>query len=129
MKRSSDRILTTHTGSLARPPELLRMLSGQSQGQKAPARFAGVLREAINDCVREQAECGIDIVSDGELGKPQFADYVADRLNGLEGQSDRAGSSIRPSARSRFRATPLGLPSNRLELGSPPPAAPCARDR
>ena len=98
MKRSTDRTLTTHTGSLARPPELLRMLSGQSQGQKAPARFAGVLREAINNCVREQAECGIDIVSDGELGKPQFADYVADRLNGLEGQSDRAGF-VNPSQR------------------------------
>jgi len=99
MKRSTDRILTTHTGSLARPPELLQMLAARSNGQEVDsAAFAGALRSAVSRSVREQAESGIDIVSDGELGKPQFSDYVADRLDGLEGQSPRAGF-VNPSQR------------------------------
>jgi 5-methyltetrahydropteroyltriglutamate--homocysteine methyltransferase len=92
------RILTTHTGSLARPPELLAALGGLGRGEQPPAGYAGALRRAVAGCVREQAENGVDIVSDGELGKPQFADYVAYRLNGLEGQSDRAGF-VNPSQR------------------------------
>jgi 5-methyltetrahydropteroyltriglutamate--homocysteine methyltransferase len=98
MKRSTNRILTTHTGSLARSPQLLAMLAGSTQGQKPPAEFGAVLRDAVADCVREQADNGIDVVSDGELGKPQFADYVADRLNGLEGQSEQVGF-VNPSQR------------------------------
>jgi 5-methyltetrahydropteroyltriglutamate--homocysteine methyltransferase len=98
MKRSSSRILTTHTGSLARPPELLAALADLGRGDAAPAGYADALRQAVGACVREQADNGVDVISDGELGKPQFADYVAYRLNGLEGQSDRAGF-VNPSQR------------------------------
>jgi 5-methyltetrahydropteroyltriglutamate--homocysteine methyltransferase len=96
VKRSSERILTTHTGSLARPPELLDELQAGSTARD-PA-FSDLLRASVRQIVREQAENGVDVVSDGEFGKPQFADYVADRLNGMEGQSGQAGF-VNPSRR------------------------------
>ena len=99
MKTSSEHILTTHTGSLARPPVLLEMLGSRARGGGFDeAAFGGQVRAAVEDIVRAQIVSGIDVVSDGELSKPQFADYVADRLNGLEGQSPEAGF-VRPSRR------------------------------
>jgi 5-methyltetrahydropteroyltriglutamate--homocysteine methyltransferase len=99
MKRSTGRILTTHTGSLARPPELLEMLAARARGEPVNAgAFAGTAREAVATIVREQVENGVDVVSDGELSKPMFADYVADRLNGMEGQTTEPGF-VNPSRR------------------------------
>lgn len=99
MKRSTERILTTHTGSLARPPELLETIRARAMGEPIDEQaFASQVRSAVTRVVREQAASGVDIVSDGELGKPQFADYVADRLSGLEGQSPVEGF-VRPSRR------------------------------
>jgi 5-methyltetrahydropteroyltriglutamate--homocysteine methyltransferase len=98
MKRSGNRILTTHAGSLARPRELLTALAGFGRGDAPSAGYAQLLRGAVSGCVREQADNGVDVVSDGELGKPQFADYVAYRLNGFEGQSVRPGF-VNPSQR------------------------------
>src|SRR5262247_1769922 len=84
MKRSSERILTTHAGSLARPPDLLEMMrlkeSDQSYDQAA---FAGRVRSAVAEVVRQQIDAGVDVVSDGEAGKPGFANYVQDRLTGI----------------------------------------------
>jgi 5-methyltetrahydropteroyltriglutamate--homocysteine methyltransferase len=99
LRTSTDRILTTHTGSLARPPELLDMLGSRARGAPFDEQaFGERVRTAVAQIVREQVESGIDVVSDGELSKPQFADYVADRLDGLEGQSPQAGF-VRPSRR------------------------------
>ncbi len=99
MRRSDERILTTHTGSLARPPELLEMLAARARGEPVDVQaFAATAREAVADIVRRQAASGVDIVSDGELSKPMFADYVADRLNGMEGQSPVSGF-VNPSRR------------------------------
>ena len=88
MKRSTDRILTTHTGSLPRPGDLLEMIDAKERGaaydeQALQAR----VRTAVAEVVRQQAEAGIDIVSDGEFGKPSFATYVKNRISGFNGQN------------------------------------------
>ena len=88
MKRSTERILTTHTGSLARPEDLLEMIRARSSGADYDLQaFEERSRTAVEEVVRLQVEKGIDIVSDGELSKPQFADYVAERLSGMEGEN------------------------------------------
>jgi len=86
MKRSTERILTTHTGSLPRPPELVSMLEGKEDGLDYNQKdFDQLVRSAVADIVKLQVEAGIDIISDGEQGKPSFATYVKDRLNGFGG--------------------------------------------
>ena len=86
MKRSTDRILTSHAGSLARPLDLLEMIRARINGQPVDnAAFASRTKAAVRDLVRQQADSGVDIVNDGELSKPMFADYVADRISGFEG--------------------------------------------
>ena len=97
MKRSTNRILTTHTGSLPRPPDLIEMLRARETGQAydAPAMDKRV-REAVAETVRAQAEAGVDVVSDGEMGKPGFFQYVRNRLNGLEGVNPQARINFDP---------------------------------
>jgi 5-methyltetrahydropteroyltriglutamate--homocysteine methyltransferase len=87
MNRSTERILTTHTGSLPRPPELLRLLNDRAEGAPVDeAAFREHVRSAMRDAVRRQADAGIDIVSDGEMGKRGFANYVMDRMTGFGGE-------------------------------------------
>ena len=86
MKRSSERILTTHTGSLPRPPDLLAMVQARMRGETVDdAAFSARVRTAVQEIVRQQVEAGIDVVSDGELGKPSFNTYVASRFEGFGG--------------------------------------------
>jgi 5-methyltetrahydropteroyltriglutamate--homocysteine methyltransferase len=88
MKRSVDRILTTHTGSLPRPPDLVEMLRKADAGEAVNREaFETRVREAVGDIVQKQVEAGIDIVNDGEAGKPGYSTYVKDRLTGFEGQT------------------------------------------
>ncbi len=89
MKRSIDRILTTHTGSLPRPPELLALSSMQTGPPKDPVVYAERLRNAVADVVRRQAEVGIDIVNDGEFGKDSWATYILARISGFEHRPDQ----------------------------------------
>src|SRR5438105_5301893 len=85
MQRSTERILTTHVGSLARPHALLELMKAQVVGQPYDHEaFAQMTRQAVADVVRKQAECGIDVVSDGEQSKAGFFGYVSERLTGLE---------------------------------------------
>jgi len=86
MKRSVDRILTTHVGSLIRPPELQAMLKAQASGQAVDeSEHDRLLRGAVAEIVRQQAETGIDVVSDGEFGKNiSWSQYVLERLSGFE---------------------------------------------
>ena len=85
MKRSTDRILTTHVGSLARPHPLLELMRARVAGQPFDLdEFDRQARAAVADVVHKQAECGIDVVSDGEQSKAGFYAYVKDRLTGLE---------------------------------------------
>jgi 5-methyltetrahydropteroyltriglutamate--homocysteine methyltransferase len=88
MRRSDDRILTTHVGSLIRPAELVA-LSAQEKGDPdmAPA-YRDALRRATVDVVERQLAVGIDIVNDGEFGKSSWANYVLDRLSGFEARPE-----------------------------------------
>jgi 5-methyltetrahydropteroyltriglutamate--homocysteine methyltransferase len=85
MKRSTDRILTTHCGSLARPKDLLDMMKAKLSGQPFNAdAYARRVRGAVAESVRMQIDKGIDVVADGEQSKPGFFSYVNERLSGFE---------------------------------------------
>src|SRR4051794_39669151 len=86
MKRSEDRMLTTHTGSLPPPAKVLPFLLGELDTVHASAGDE-LIQAAVHDAVAKQIAAGIDVVSDGEMGKPGFAHYVMDRLTGFQGQS------------------------------------------
>ncbi len=90
MKRSDDRILTTHVGSLVRPPELIALVRAGAEGN---LRGSDVVAAATADVVARQAAAGVDVVSDGEFGKPNFAGYVSDRLTGFEARPPDPGQS------------------------------------
>ena len=89
MKRSVDRILTTHVGSLIRPAELLERGEERLSGESAEGAKADALTRATEDVIRRQLEAGIDIVNDGEYGKSSWSNYVLDRLSGFEASGDR----------------------------------------
>jgi len=96
MKQSTDRILTTHVGSLARPTELLDTMKEKENDRPYDHElFDRQVHEAVADRVRRQVDCGIDIVTDGEMSKSSFLGYVKDRLGGFEIDTDRSG--IAPS--------------------------------
>jgi 5-methyltetrahydropteroyltriglutamate--homocysteine methyltransferase len=85
MKRSSDRILATHTGSLPRPPDLVALLNSKELGERYDrTAFAARIRRAICEIVRRQAETGIDVVGDGEHSKVNWMAYARARLSGLD---------------------------------------------
>jgi 5-methyltetrahydropteroyltriglutamate--homocysteine methyltransferase len=88
VQRSTDRFLTTHTGSLPRPPDLIRMMFAKEEGVPVdPAALGARIRAAVAEIVGKQAQAGVDIVNDGEMSKPSYATYVKDRLNGFGGAS------------------------------------------
>jgi 5-methyltetrahydropteroyltriglutamate--homocysteine methyltransferase len=90
MKTSTERILTTHVGSLPRPEEVADLLFAQDRGEQYDAaHFDQVMREGVREAVRKQQEAGIDIVSDGETSKISYATYIRHRLTGFEGDSPR----------------------------------------
>jgi 5-methyltetrahydropteroyltriglutamate--homocysteine methyltransferase len=92
---SKDRILTTHTGSLARPPELRDMLLAQARKQPVDAKaLEEAVARAVAEVVRKQCEVGLDIVNDGEQSKTGFALYVRERLSGFEGEPERRAMSL-----------------------------------
>ena len=86
MIRSIDRFLTTHTGSLPRPDELVRIMYAKEEGQAVDrAELATHIRDAVAGVVAQQKQAGIDIINDGEMSKPSYATYVKDRLSGFGG--------------------------------------------
>jgi len=86
MQRSTDRFLTTHTGSLPRPDDLIRMMYAKEEGVPVePKALAARVRSAVAEVVQKQAEAGVDLIDDGELSKPSYATYIKDRLNGFGG--------------------------------------------
>ena len=89
MKRSNERFLTTHTGSLPRPDDLIRMMYAKEEGVPVePAALGARVREAVAEVVQKQVAAGIDIVNDGEMSKPSYATYVKDRLAGFGGSGN-----------------------------------------
>ncbi len=91
MRTSTDRILTTHVGSLPRPQDVVDALFAQDRGETVdPVAFDATMRTAVFDAVRKQVAAGLDVVSDGETSKISYATYIRHRLTGFEiGESPR----------------------------------------
>ena len=88
MKRSTERFLTTHTGSLPRPDDLVQIMFAKEEGLRVDAAtLKARIRAAVAAVVESQVEAGIDIVNDGEMSKPSYASYIKDRLHGFDGES------------------------------------------
>ena len=105
MKRSQSRILTTHVGSLVRPSEIVDILQRKEDGQPFPDLGRALLARHVAEAVGMQAECGIDVPSDGEYSKTGFSQYITDRLTGFELRPDlpgRGGGTARSRDRKRF---------------------------
>src|SRR5580704_12999520 len=86
MKISTERILTTHTGSLPRPPDLVVTVAGHDQREsRANPVFDTQVTQAVGEAVRKQTEVGIDIVNDGEMSKRGFSVYITERVTGFDG--------------------------------------------
>jgi 5-methyltetrahydropteroyltriglutamate--homocysteine methyltransferase len=106
MKRSTARILTTHVGSLIRPPALIEFLRAQQERKPVDeAAFAACLKSSVGEVVRQQAEAGVDVVSDGEFGKTiSWSQYALERLSGFERRPMKAGANpfARGADRTRF---------------------------
>jgi 5-methyltetrahydropteroyltriglutamate--homocysteine methyltransferase len=98
MKRSTDRILTTHIGSLPRPADLWNLVGAKDRGEPYDQEaLAKRLKSAVTEIVRRQVEVGIDIPSDGEFSKASFTNYVRERLSGLEGINKEPYSGLPPA--------------------------------
>jgi 5-methyltetrahydropteroyltriglutamate--homocysteine methyltransferase len=106
MKHSTARILTTHVGSLIRPPALIEFLRAQQERKPVDeAAFATCLKSCVAEVVRQQAEAGVDVVSDGEFGKTiSWSQYALERLSGFERRPMKAGANpfARGADRTRF---------------------------
>ena len=88
MRRSTERFLTTHTGSLPRPDDLIRTMFAKEEGVPVDAAaLAAHIRSAVGEVVRKQVAAGVDVVNDGEFSKPSYATYIKDRLHGFGGTS------------------------------------------
>src|ERR1051325_695328 len=85
MKTSTDRILTTHTGSLPRSQSLMDIILRRERGETIDAAsFEVATAKAVDETVAQQVACGVDIVSDGEMSKPSYTTYIRHRVEGIE---------------------------------------------
>ena len=126
MRHSTERILTTHVGSLPRPHDLLDLLKIRLDGSGVDEELFSVrLRESVAEMVGKQIEAGIDVVADGEMSKPGHAVYINERLEGFEPRQD-AGADIYQEEREAFPEFYLDY-FNRAHLGAAivPAAAMC----
>jgi 5-methyltetrahydropteroyltriglutamate--homocysteine methyltransferase len=122
MKRSTDRILTTHVGSLIRPPDLLPFIRARQNGQPYdPQAYADCLASSVKTIVQKQTAAGIDVVSDGEFGKSiSWSQYALERLSGFERRPAKPGEHgfARGADRARFAEF-----YKELDAADGPPAA------
>src|SRR5437660_10257042 len=89
MKHSTERFLTTHTGSLPRPDDLVRMMYAREEGVPVdPEALAARVASAVEEVVRKQTDAGVEVVNDGEMSKPSYATYIKDRLSGFGGSGN-----------------------------------------
>jgi 5-methyltetrahydropteroyltriglutamate--homocysteine methyltransferase len=101
MKLSTGRILTTHVGSLPRPDDLFELMLDRLDGKPVDEKaYAARVRKAVADSVKQQTDAGLDVVNDGEMGKPSFITYAAQRLDGIEKRD-----GVRPSPFANTRET------------------------
>jgi 5-methyltetrahydropteroyltriglutamate--homocysteine methyltransferase len=89
MKRSEDRILTTHVGSIVRPSQLRELAAHAQNSAEDQQRYEDFLRDSVAEVVRMQAKVGIDIVNDGEFGKSSWSNYILERITGFEHRADQ----------------------------------------
>jgi 5-methyltetrahydropteroyltriglutamate--homocysteine methyltransferase len=113
MKRSQERILTTHIGSLPRPKDLWVLIAARDRGEPYDTTALDTqLKNAVNAIVRKQIDVGIDIPSDGEFSKASFTNYVRERLSGLEG----INTQMFPAPPTKFKAYEDSLRSRGVDL-------------
>lgn len=116
MQRSTERILTTHTGSLPRPPSLLAMMPELDQrGMHARPGFDAEVKRAVAEIVRQQEQVGVDVVNDGEMGKVLYSTYVTERLTGFDGPS----RPLPPSAEAKQFPDYYARQATRLNVALP----------
>jgi 5-methyltetrahydropteroyltriglutamate--homocysteine methyltransferase len=98
-----ERILSTHAGSLIRPPELLAFLAAKERGEDIDEdAYAKALKDAVTDTVRRQVDAGVDVITDGEMGKSTWITYLYERVSGLEARNvPLESTSILPPSRDR----------------------------
>jgi 5-methyltetrahydropteroyltriglutamate--homocysteine methyltransferase len=110
MQRSTERILTTHTGSLPRPPEMLELLEGRDQRQaRAQPEYEKRVAEAVSQAVRDQVQAGLDVVSDGEMGRVAFSWYATERLGGFDGPRRSVMQRVEPLLLPEYYASQPGF--------------------
>jgi 5-methyltetrahydropteroyltriglutamate--homocysteine methyltransferase len=102
MNRSDHRILTTHVGSLVRPPDLLQAATAAREKPQEESKYFDLLRTKTAEVVKRQADAGIDVVNDGEWGKSSWANYVLDRMTGFEPTPNKLYEAVW-LGRDRFR--------------------------
>lgn len=123
MRRSDDRVLVTHVGSLPRPPDLLELLLARENGEPYDARRLDELQaRGVSGIVRRQLDLGIDVVNDGELGKTSFLSYVNTRLGGLERRASTGAAPWATLAKPR-RSRSITRGRRKPTPAAPPP--PC----
>jgi 5-methyltetrahydropteroyltriglutamate--homocysteine methyltransferase len=111
MKSSTDRIITTHAGSLPRPPELLTLVRAKISGQPYDEReLAAEVTRSVEAVTKAQADVGLDVVSDGEMSKPSFLGYITERLGGVRVTTEPFGSGKGRAKTIPFRNIMLGKP-------------------
>ena len=97
MKRSTDRILTTHAGSLPRPDDLRELVTAKANKEPYDeTRFASRVKSAVGEVVQQQLKNGVDVLNDGEFGKSNFSNYARERLGGFE---ERTVTPVTPRSR------------------------------
>jgi 5-methyltetrahydropteroyltriglutamate--homocysteine methyltransferase len=93
MKSSTDRIITTHAGSLPRPPELLKLIRAKATGQPYEEKeLAAEVTHTVEALTKRQADLGLDVISDGEMSKPSFLGYIVERLGGVRVTTEPLGN-------------------------------------
>ena len=102
MRRSTDRIITSHVGSLVRPPEIAALFQGRPAAKPFAANEKALIQTHVNQALKEQVEAGIDVPCDGEFSKSGFAGYISDRLSGFEERNWEGQAFTRGRDRTRF---------------------------
>jgi 5-methyltetrahydropteroyltriglutamate--homocysteine methyltransferase len=116
MQRSTERILTTHAGSLPRPPAILELVVGRDQrAVRERADAATLIDQAVSSAVHKQVEAGIDIPSDGEMGRVGFSAYATERLSGFDGEGRPMRSQVERTQFPEFYAD-MGPPIAGLQF-------------
>jgi 5-methyltetrahydropteroyltriglutamate--homocysteine methyltransferase len=112
VKRSTDRVLTTHAGSLPRPPQVLELVEGRDQREVLSRPGAAqLIAEAVDAAVEQQVAAGIDVISDGEMGRVGFSAYITERLTGFDGEPRGMSAQVERNLFPEFFAEQVPAPT------------------